>query len=104
MSQRFCRCLRYYRLKCGHDEPIAASKCIAQQIGDANQRRNGGRTKRLGFGGQEVDGADEWGANKLMVRLAVEMPGDFLTKIRDPGRLVFQCISSDDLYVENSWL
>ena len=29
----------YYRLKCGHDEPIGASKCIAQQIGDANQRR-----------------------------------------------------------------
>ena len=59
MSQRFCRSLRYYRLKCGHDEPIGASKCIAQQIGDANQRRNGG-TNRLGRGGEEVDGAVGW--------------------------------------------
>ena len=34
------RCLyRYYRLKCGHEDPIVASKCIAQQIGQQNERR-----------------------------------------------------------------
>lgn len=30
---------RYYRLKCGHEDPIVASKCIAQQIGQQNERR-----------------------------------------------------------------
>ncbi|CAL1150749.1 unnamed protein product [Cladocopium goreaui] len=29
----------YYRLKCGHEDPIVASKCIAQQIGQQNERR-----------------------------------------------------------------
>ncbi|CAK9036717.1 unnamed protein product [Durusdinium trenchii] len=29
----------YYRLKCGHETPIVAAKCICQQIGQSNERR-----------------------------------------------------------------
>eukprot|EP00927_Polykrikos_kofoidii_P032402 TRINITY_DN27619_c0_g1_i1.p1 TRINITY_DN27619_c0_g1~~TRINITY_DN27619_c0_g1_i1.p1 ORF type:complete len:290 (-),score=54.10 TRINITY_DN27619_c0_g1_i1:105-974(-) len=29
----------YYRLKCGHGKPIAASKCIRQQVGSSNERK-----------------------------------------------------------------
>jgi hypothetical protein len=51
---------RYYRLKCGHEDPIVASKCIAQQIGQQNERRPRRPWDAMGPDGHHIFGMETW--------------------------------------------